>query len=454
MIGLDMTNGPIIKKLIRVSIPVLITNVINMAYNLTDMFWLGKVSQNALSAVGTIGLFMWLAQSVAMLARTSTEIKVAQAYGEKDMDKVNRYNTNGVAIVLVIAVVYCALMHIFKEQIIGMFNFESAELAQMSMDYLVIANVSIFFMIVAQVFIAIYNGIGNTKMVFYFVAIGLAINMILDPLLIITFDLGVEGAAIATTVATSVMFIIFIIYSKYKTTLLQNFRRNLELKKIVSLLKLGLFPMLTNVLFTGVYIILSVLVVKFGDANVAVNRIGTQVESLTWIIGGAATTAITVYIGQNIGAKKFERSAKGYTFVLSLMVVYSVFVSLFFVFFGEEIFLFFLPSEPYTAVLGAEYLIIMAFSQAAMMIELVTAGMFNGRGKTILPSVIAIIGNVVRIPLMLFLSDIYGVNGIWIAVTITATLKGVLIFIAHLISVGKSKDFKFKYFIGRSENNA
>ncbi len=446
MIGIDMTTGSIIKKIFRVSLPIVVTNLINMAYNLTDMFWLGQVNQNALSAVGTIGLFMWLAQSFSMLARTSTEIKISQLYGEKAFSKVNQYSSNGLVLGMTVATIYALMIYLFKNEIIAYFNFSSYELVKMSLDYLEIANLAMFILIISQVFIAIYNGIGNTKIVFYISAMGLALNMILDPILILHWDLGTKGAAIATLIASATSLLLFVMHSRYKTTLLKNFRRNFSLHKLKILIKLGVFPMLTNVIFTFISIIVSEFIIQFGDANIAVNRIGTQVEALTWIIGGAAATAITVFVGQNIGAKKYLRSARGYTIVLAIMVSYSLLISLFFIYFGEELYLFFLPNESETAKLGATYLYIVAFSQAFMMLDLVTSGMFNGRSMTVLPSVITIIANITRIPIMYYLASLYGINGVWLTISLTAIFKGLVMLIAHCLSIYKSKEFKLRYF--------
>lgn len=446
MNGIDMTSGPIIRKVIRIALPILVTNLINMVHNLVDMFWLGQVSQDALSAVGAMGLYMWLGISLAALVKVGTEVMISQEYGKKDLVKVNQFATNGLLLSIILAAIYGLVILIFKGQLIGVYNFESSNIINMSLDYLKYLPATVFFLMIVHQFMATYNGQGNTKLVFIFVSLGLGVNMILDPLFIIVLGWGVAGAALATMLAMLSMLIMFGIYSRYKSGVFENFRANIDFAKCKRILNLGIIPMFHQVIFTLIFILMSVYIVKFGDENVAVSRIGGQVESLTWIVGAAATTAVTVFTGQNYGVKNFKRIARGTAFVWISMVVYSLVISTLFVIYGKEIFLIFLPNEPNTATLGAMYLLINAPSQIFMMTEGVLTGFFNGQGRTKVPAFASIFGNVIRIPLMILFGNIYGINGVWIAMCISASLKGIILIAQFIISVVKNDEYKFRYF--------
>lgn len=451
MNGIDMTSGPIIRKIIRVALPILVTNLINMVHNLVDMFWLGQVNQNALSAVGAMGLFMWLGISIVALVKIGTEVKISQEYGKKDLKKVNQYATNGLMLSIIVAIIYGLFLFIFKNHIISAYNFESDEIIKMSYDYLKFLPFTILFLMVVHQFMSTYNGIGSTKLVFTFVSLGLVVNMILDPIFIIKLNLGVEGAALATLIAMMSIAIMFGLYSRYKSDTFENFRANMDIKKCKEILRLGIVPMVHQIVFTLIFIVMSIYIVKFGDENVAVSRIGGQVESLTWIVGAAATTAVTVFTGQNYGVKNYHRIARGFTFMMVVMSVYSLFVTAIFIIYGREIFLIFLPNEKNTAVLGAMYLLINAPSQIFMMIEGVATGFFNGQGKTKIPAFASIFGNVIRLPLMVLFGNIYGINGVWIAMCISSSTKGLILVIQFIISVIKTDEFKFRYFTLKKE---
>ncbi len=451
MTGIDMTSGPIIRRLIRVAFPILITNLLNMVHNLVDMFWLGQVSQTALSAVGAMGLFMWLGMCFAALSKTGTEVMVSQSYGKKDYKKVNEYATNGLLLAIIVAIIYGVSIFLFKNQIINIYNFEGEQLKIFSYDYLRFLPVTGALLMVNHQFISTYNGTGNTKIVFIFVGIGLLINMILDPIFILVLDMEVEGAAIATLIAMISIISMFGFYSKYKTSNFENFRKNIDFSKIKKVLNLGVVPMFHQLIFNIIFIIMSIYIVKFGDENVAVSRIGSQVESLTWIVGGAATTALTVFTGQNFGVKNFKRIARGFSFMMLIMCGYSIVISTLFIVYGREIFLIFLPNEPTTAMLGAAYLLINAPSQIFMMIEGVATGFFNGQGKTKIPAFASIFGNIIRLPLMVWFGNVYGINGVWIAMAISASLKGIILLIQFIISVIRNDEYKFRYFSLKKE---
>ncbi len=447
MNGIDMTSGSILKKLIRVSTPIIVANLIQTAYSLTDMFWLGQVNQEALSAVGAMGLLMWFGISVITISKVGTEVKVSQAYGKKDLQEVNEYATNGLFLTMIIALLYSSLLFIFRDEVIGLFNFESKMIIDMAHDYLNISVFSIFLMLIMYLYISVYNGIGNTKTVFYFLSISLIINMSLDPILILKFGLGAKGASIATFIAVLCGSLLFWTYSRYRGKEFINFRKNCDYKKVLELLNLGFFPMITQVIFCMTFIIMSIFIVKFGDENIAVSQIGSQIESLTWIVGAAATTAVTVYTGQNLGAKLYKRIAKGFSTIMIIMSIYSLVISALFVLFGEELFLLFLPDEPNTAKLGASYLYINAFVQIFMMTEAVITGFFNGQSKTKVPAIASVIGNLIRIPLFIVLGNKYGVDGVWIAMAISISIKGLILICAFIVSVTIHNDFRFRDFI-------
>ncbi len=453
MNGIDMTRGSIFKKLLRVSVPIIFANLIQMVYTLTDMFWLGQVSQEALSAAGAMGLFVWLGISIITMPKVATEVMVSQAFGKKDYVTVSQYSTNGLILSFILAFMYSATLFIFKNQIIGLFDFESIIIIEMARQYLTISCFTIFLLMLVNLYISVYNGVGNTKTVFYFLALCLIINMILDPIMILKLDFGVKGAAIATLAATFIGMVLFWYYSRYKDNDYVNFRSDIDFQKLKNLVILGFFPMITQVVFCFTFIIMSIYIVRFGDENIAVSQIGSQVEALTWIIGAAATTAITVFTGQNISVKNYLRITKGFTIVMTLMVLYSLLVSALFIFFGEEIFLLFLPSEHTTAKLGGNYLFINAFIQSFMMAEAVITGFFNGQGKTKAPAVITIIGNIIRIPMFIILGDLYGVNGVWIAISISILIKGIALIVLFIRSVIMHSDFKLRKFIFLKEEN-
>jgi Na+-driven multidrug efflux pump len=153
---------------------------------------------------------------------------------------------------------------------------------------------------------------------------------------------------------------------------------------------------------------------------------------------GGFSTALSSFVGQNYGAKQWDRIAKGYFTTIALAGTIGIFASLVLIFFAEPIFVVFIPNDPEALRLGADYLRILGFSQFFMTLEITSQGAFNGLGKTLPPSLISIIFTGARLPLALILSTstLLGLNGIWWSISITSIFKGVVIsglFISFLI---------------------
>jgi Na+-driven multidrug efflux pump len=130
-------------------------------------------------------------------------------------------------------------------------------------------------------------------------------------------------------------------------------------------------------------------------------------------------------VAQNFAAGKIDRAHKAYKYTLMLLLSLGIVVTFSFLLFGKDIFSLFV-SEANAQNAGANYLYIVAYSQVFMMLEITTMGIWNGYGKTLPPAMISIGFNLARIPLALGLASIYGINGVWIAITSSAIIKGII----------------------------
>lgn len=102
----DLTQGPIIPTLIRLSMPLMATAFVQMAYNLTDIFWIGKMGVEQVAATGTIGYYIWLASSVVQIPRIGVSVLASQSFGKKDLAKVQRIVENGLQMALALSITY------------------------------------------------------------------------------------------------------------------------------------------------------------------------------------------------------------------------------------------------------------------------------------------------------------------------------------------------------------
>lgn len=122
---IDLTEGRIAEKLVKLALPIMATSFIQMAYNLTDMLWVGRAGTNALAAVGTAGFFSQLAVALAMISKVGAEIKVAQSIGRRDERAAKKYVTTSLQMIIVASIIMGLIILTFKSKFIGFFGLES-----------------------------------------------------------------------------------------------------------------------------------------------------------------------------------------------------------------------------------------------------------------------------------------------------------------------------------------
>ncbi|MCL2544941.1 MAG: MATE family efflux transporter [Clostridia bacterium] len=433
----DLTEGGILRKLLLVAVPIMGTSFFQMAYNLTDMFWLGMgVSSEAVAASGSAGMYLWLSMAPMLVGRLGAEIGVSQSLGRKDMAAARGYAENAIFLAVVLGLAYGLLLMLGSGPLIGVFGIQEASLAGDASAYLAIVGAGIPFQFVSAAITGIFNGSGNSKLSFWANASGLAINMALDPVLILVAGWGIAGAAAGTVFCQAVVCALFVAFLKrHKGRPFPAFSLRIKprRKPVAQILRWSVPPGLESALFTLLAMATTRLVARFGGEALAVVRVGSQIESLSWLIGGGFGSAVTAFVGQNYGAGKWSRIHRGFGISVWAMVTWGAAVTALMFFGGRALYAAFVR-EPEIQAMGGVYLRILALSQLAMCLEGISAGAFRGTGKTVPPAVISIACNVLRVPLAFALaSTALGLNGVWWAVSIGGACRGLLMMAWYLL---------------------
>jgi putative MATE family efflux protein len=439
----DLTQGGILKKLLQVAVPIMGTTFLQMTYNLTDMFWLGRTQQAvaAVAASGLAGMYMWLGMAPMMIGRMGSEIGTSQNLGRKDIASAQGYAQDSARIALLLGILYGFVMIVLAEPLVSLFRVSEQNVFVDTCDYLRIVGLGFPFTYVSFAITGAFNGAGNSRLSFRANAIGLIVNMILDPLMILIMGWGVKGAAIATVIAQITVCTLFVLFIKrHRHRPFEHFRifgriNTARARRIIS----WSLPIAAE---SGAFTVLAMVVTGmvsawYGETAVAVQRVGSQIESLSWLIGGGFSSAVTAFAGQNYGARKWERIRKGYHISLSSLLAWEGLVTLFLIFGGRFIFSLFLSEPPEILDMGTTYLRILAACQLFMALEGACAGTFRGMGRTLPPSVCSIASNVMRPLLCWWFAQWMGLNGLWLGVTVSAVLRGITIFIWFTLYVRK-----------------
>ncbi len=431
----NLTYGNIGTTLTKLALPIMGTSFVQMTYNLTDMFWVGKLGSSSLAAVGTAGFFAWFAFSLILLSKIGAEVFVAQYLGRNDENGAVNYARSAIHLNLFLAVFYGLGLLIFRKNLIAFFNLGDASVVEMAVGYLTIVASGIVFMFINPVLTSIFNGAGDSKTPFKINLVGLATNMILDPILIRGLgpipEFGVYGAAFATIISQFLVTIIFIyMMAKSKDEFFRiNIFKKVDLPRIKSIFRLG-FPVgIQNGLFSIIAMIIARIISVYGPEAIAAQKLGSQIESISWMTANGYSTAIGAFVAQNYGAKKYQRIMKGYVSGVRLMSLIGIGATILLYFFAEPLFKVFMD-DPVTLKIGTSYLMIIAVSQWFQTLEISNQGAFNGLGKTIYPSVVGVTFNILRIPMAYFFSRNLGLglDGVWWAIAVSSMFKGLVLF--------------------------
>lgn len=446
----NLTKGPILKTLTKLAIPIMASSFLGTLYNITDMAWIGLLGAKAVAGVGVGGMFTWLSQGLVSLARMGGQVQVAQHIGRREQEEAHGYAQAAVQLSALLGILFAAVVLILLKPLIGFFKLEDAEALAAAFSYTKIACGLIMFSFLSLTLTGLYTAQGDSKTPFAANLVGLAVNMILDPVLILgpgPFPrLGVTGAAIATVTAQFIVMSILVM--RILVTKKENVLKGIQLfekippKYVRGICKIGIPTALQGMAYCMISMVLTRMVSGFGAEAIATQRVGGQIESVSWNTADGFGAALNAFIGQNYGAGKMDRVKKGYRASLITVGVWGLFITLLFVCFPEQISGVFFH-EPTAIATAVGYMIIIGYSEAFMSVELMTVGALSGLGKTHLCSVISITLTSARIPLAIFLSGTaLGLLGIWWALTATSVVKGIVFVMAFYWITARMRNSK------------
>lgn len=424
----DLTKGKVTSVILSLAIPIMTSSLLQFTYNLIDMIWIGGLGSNSVASIGSTSFYIGLGYSINALVIVGTGIKVSHAIGRKNNEEVQKYINAGLLLNVLIGVVYSIVLIFLGKNLIGFLRLGNLEVENGAYLYMLFNAPIIFLGFFNTLYTRIFNSFGNNSIALKISAIGIIINTILDPILIYIFKLGIVGAAIGTLVANIVMFILFHLNSN--GIIKFNLKVKIDLDKIREIIILGAPMSFQRILFTVVNIMIARLIAVFGSDAIAAQKIGLQIESITFMVIGGLNGAVTSFVGQNYGAKKFERVIQGYKSSIKIGVIYSAVTALIFMFMPKLLVEIFLRDEN-TVLIACRYLQIVAVSQIFSTIEMVSNGLFTGVGKPKIPAYISIIFTILRIPMALILIKLYGLDGVWWSIALSSILKGLISYILY-----------------------
>jgi len=429
-----LTEGPIIRSLLILALPLILSNLLQTAYQLTDTFWLGRLGAEAVAAVSVSFPIMFLLASIGIGFTMAGTIIVSHLKGQDSQEGINHASSQILLIVFFVAGLISIVGFALSPFFIRILRTPQSVYTG-ALSYLRISFIGFIFLFIYFTFQALLRGIGNVKTPLYIITGTVLLNLIADPLFIFGLGpipgFGVKGAAIATFMTQGIAGVIGIILlarGSYGISLkLHQFipdipfiRRTVSLAIPSSIEHSTIALSLTAMVF---------LITEFGTVSLAAYGIGARILNFVFFPALALSMATSILVGQNIGAGNSRRAR--HIAIVSAVFTFATltaFGSVFFIF-SETIASVFIPHDPQVITESAVFIRILSMAFGFMGIHMVLRGAFRGAGNTKLAMIFTIIylwG--LRLPAAYILSRYtnLAVSGIWWAFPVTNIISAAL----------------------------
>lgn len=391
--SLDMTNGPFLKKILIFSVPLMLTGLLQIAYNTADVIVVGRfVGKEALAAVGSTGSLVNLFLNVFLGLSMGSGVTVARHIGENNDKKV--HDCVHTAILLsAICGVFVGILGFFGSS--GMLRLMNApeDVIDLATLYLKIYFLGSPGLLAYNFGAAIVRSTGDTKRPLYILTFSGLINVVLNLILIIVFHMGVSGVAIATIVSQYVSaFLILLYLSKMPNACkLKLNELGFDKAELKSILRLGLPAGIQNSLFSVSNVVIQSTVNSFGSVAMAGIAAGSNFDSYVYTCTNAVAQTTMTFSSQNIGAKKYSNIGRVYRHCLILTTVIGVVMGGAGCLFAEQIVGLFSDEADVVAIGADRLLLVMPFYFFCSLMD-VAASQIRGMGKSFEPMIVSLLG--------------------------------------------------------------
>ncbi len=408
-----MEKAPVRQAILKLSLPTMLAMAVVMIYNLTDTFFIGRLNDPNLVAALSIAspIFMGI-QAIGNMFSNGASSYISRKLGSREYEEAKRTSSTAVYTALVVGVVLTVLLMLFRQPLLAVIGTSAATLQATSDYFSIVSSFAIVFIL--QISLAgLIRSEGATNKAMVGMMLGIGSNILLDPLFIFAFDMGVAGAAWATVIGTAIGALYFATHLLSKNTLLSVKPRNFHPSKKIyaEIFKIGLPSALSNLVMSFSMILVNIIAAGYGDHIVAGNGVQMRVVSMAFMLIMGLAQGYQPFAGYNYGAQKYDRLKEGFKTTLLFATSLAAFFTVIFQIFGGDLIRLFIQ-DPATVDAGTK--MIKAFSvglpfigfQMTMMIT------FQSVGKA-LRSLIVSLGRqfLLYLPALLILNHLFGFNG-------------------------------------------
>ena len=437
----DLTEGKVWKVIVRFAVPLLVGNLLQQFYNITDSIIVGQfLGKEALAAVSASFFIYYFIISLVIGVGSGTTVVISQLFGAKQYQKVQLAFSSFFIFMLVGGIILSIAGIIFAEPVFRLTN-TPEEVIPQAVAYFRIYIGGTFLFVTFNSIISILRGVGESVRPMLFILITTVLNIAFDLLFILVFKWGIEGAARATVVSQGIGMCIALAYVNNTHPLLSIKKQDMlfDWKLFKESLKIGLPTSVQQCAIALGLIALLGIVNSFGTNTLpaygAAGKIDTIITQAILTLSGA----LAAFCGQNIGAGRLDRVKKGVQFTMYTNIALGLLTFAAVYLFGNEMMRIFTKDIDVVAI-GKEYLLIIGGFFIVHGALNVYNGALRGAGDTLFPMITSLVCLwLIRIPLAYYLSSWLGRNGIWWAIGISITIGLIVTFVYYKMGFWKRR---------------
>lgn len=419
-------KGDLKKAIIVISAPIMLSNFIQTIYNLTDTYWVSQIGATELAAMSLVWPLIFFMMSLGIGISTAGSTLIAQYVGSDDLDSAEKIAGQMLIFALAFSLIVGIIGYFLIPYIVSAIGAEG-ELYTKSCEFLGIMFLGMPTMFLMFTFNAIKNGQGETKTTMLYGAVSVAINIILDPILIFTFHMGIRGAAIATVFARGVVAT-YAIYRLFKVThgvRLKSKNIKFNGKILKKLIKIGLPASIGQSMAAFGFAVLNIFIISFGTKTMTAFAIGNRINSLVLMPAMGVGSALATIVGQNLGADRIDRAKEAFKSSVMLNTIFMVIGGIIVFIFSESLIRIFAKNDVLIIEQGTFYLRLISATLPLVGYFQIFIGTFQGAGHMVMAMILTM-GRLwaLRIPMILLFKSYTNLaeKSIWYAMILSNVL--------------------------------
>ena len=421
MMERDLTTGRITATMVRFAVPMIVGDLLQQLYNVVDTLIVGKfVGRDALAAVGSSYTLMTFLTSILLGLCMGSGTVFSMYYGAKNNERLKKSAYTSFIMIAVCAVILSVIVFAFVDPIMAFLQVPG-EVYQMMRNYLMIIFTGIAATFLYNFFAFLLRALGNSVVPLAFLAVSAVMNIVLDLVFVLVFDMGVDGAAIATVFSQYVSGVGLAVYTLVKHKELRPGGRIYEKGLLRELADFSFLTCLQQSIMNFGILMVQGLINSFGIVVMAAFAAAVKIDSFAYMPVQDFGNAFSIFIAQNYGAGEKERIKKGIAAAFKISAVFSIAISVVVCLFAKPLMLIFIqPHETEVLAVGMQYLRVEGAFYIGIGWLFLFYGLYRAVRKPGMSVVLTIISLGTRVVLAYTLSAVpaIGVLGIWASVPI------------------------------------